>query len=606
MLPGRRTFSPANQSQLHPGWFGTGIEESSSCICRGLQNPFIAIYKALQVCRLATGSCNPEAAGGQHPATAGRPQPPNWGTRGSPRCTPVRSCHQPSSTLGFNHHCDPPPGPSSAKTIPDQRSYPQRTKLQQNPTSLWQAPAAKPTPTQQRPLPAIPTEASCPNSQQFSFRRTGKHQTLAPICYIRASAPSSAVAARGGGRGLHTNRTAQLPRELTHSPGFMASYPTTCCAEGKTDRSVNEATSQQRSDAPCSHTSSGFMQDRAGRWVTSSSGRLHQLHGFTSEAHTTWLVAARTTRRSPTPSSPPAAQRSPLGLRALLLSPHPSTGVGGGGWGGFCFPQSAPHPQSSPHRDAVRSVLAGQDEGEAALFPPPPRSSHPSSAARLKKKSSFKHRTQHSPPPPNQRFPTPAGKAKPLQRAHVLQAPPQRAGGAHPGPIEPHRAPHGASGRGAAPGLHGGRTGGPAAPSAPPPRSPHRPRPAARCPLPAAGTARPGLPRPNAARSRSGRTAATGRPRRPLPRRALSAGPRSRCPAACPWRRPRPGSPHAASRLPSPLQPATPLRHRRKLRARPCAPHHATGARALPEYQLRSGARRKRSRWEDGGATALA
>jgi len=121
-----------------------------------------------------------------------------------------------------------------------------------------------------------------------------------------------------------------------------------------------------------------------------------------------------------------------------------------------------------------------------------------------------------------------------------------------------------------------------------------------------AGTARPGLPRPNAARSRSGRTAATGRPRRPLPRRALSAGPRSRCPAACPWRRPRPGSPHAASRLPSPLQPATPLRHRRKLRARPCAPHHATGARALPEYQLRSGARRKRSRWEDGGATALA
>lgn len=89
-------------------------------------------------------------------------------------------------------------------------------------------------------------------------------------------------------------------------------------------------------------------------------------------------------------------------------------------------------------------------------------------------------------------------------------------------------------------------------------------------------------------------------------RRALSAGPRSRCPAACPWRRPRPGSPHAASRLPSPLQPATPLRHRRKLRARPCAPHHATGARALPEYQLRSGARRKRSRWEDGGATALA
>lgn len=295
------------------------------------------------------------------------------------------------------------------------------------------------------------------------------------------------MAARGGGRGLHTNRTAQLPRELTHSPGFMASYPTTCCAEGKTDRSVNEATSQQRSDAPRSHTSSGFMQDRAGRWVTSSSGRLHQLHGFTSEAHTTWLVAARTTRRSPTPSSPPAAQRSPLGLRALLLSPHPSTGVGGGGWGGFCFPQSAPHPQSSPHRDAVRSVLAGQDEGEAALFPPPPRSSHPSSAARLKKKSSFKHRTQHSPPPPNQRFPTPAGKAKPLQRAHVLQAPPQRAGGAHPGPIEPHRAPHGASGRGAAPGLHGGRTGGPAAPSAPPPgpRTAPGPLPAARSPPPA-------------------------------------------------------------------------------------------------------------------------
>lgn len=35
-------------------------------------------------------------------------------------------------------------------------------------------------------------------------------------------------------------------------------------------------------------------------------------------------------------------------------------------------------------------------------------------------------------------------------------------------------------------------------------------------------------------------------------RRSLSAGPRSRSPAACPWRRPRPGSPHAASRLPSP------------------------------------------------------
>lgn len=338
------------------------------------------------------------------------------------------------------------------------------------------------------------------------------------------------MAARGGGRGLHTNRTAQLPRELTHSPGFMASYPTTCCAEGKTDRSVNEATSQQRSDAPRSHTSSGFMQDRAGRWVTSSSGRLHQLHGFTSEAHTTWLVAARTTRRSPTPSSPPAAQRSPLGLRALLLSPHPSTGVGGGGWGGFCFPQSAPHPQSSPHRDAVRSVLAGQDEGEAALFPPPPRSSHPSSAARLKKKSSFKHRTQHSPPPPNQRFPTPAGKAKPLQRAHVLQAPPQRAGGAHPGPIEPHRAPHGASGRGAAPGLHGGRTGGPAAPSAPPPPVPAPPQ--ARCPLPAPRRRhRPARPPPP---QRCPVPVGANRGNRAAPAAVTSAGPQRRAPQPLP------------------------------------------------------------------------
>lgn len=120
---------------------------------------------------------------------------------------------------------------SSTKTSPDQRSYPQRTKLQQNPTNLWQAPAAKPTPTQRRPLPAIPTEASCPNSQRFSF--TGKHQTLAPICYIRASAPSSAVAAWGGGRGLHTHRTALPPHELTHSSGFISGYPTTCCAEGK-------------------------------------------------------------------------------------------------------------------------------------------------------------------------------------------------------------------------------------------------------------------------------------------------------------------------------------------------------------------------------------
>lgn len=302
------------------------------------------------------------------------------------------------------------------------------------------------------------------------------------------------MAARGGGRGLHTNRTAQLPRELTHSPGFMASYPTTCCAEGKTDRSVNEATSQQRSDAPRSHTSSGFMQDRAGRWVTSSSGRLHQLHGFTSEAHTTWLVAARTTRRSPTPSSPPAAQRSPLGLRALLLSPHPSTGVGGGGWGGFCFPQSAPHPQSSPHRDAVRSVLAGQDEGEAALFPPPPRSSHPSSAARLKKKSSFKHRTQHSPPPPNQRFPTPAGKAKPHTKGPRPAGPATAGGGSAP---RPHRAPQSPTrrlGAGRGPGAARRPHGRARSPISPPPPVPAPPQ--ARCPLPAPRSPPPAPPGP--------------------------------------------------------------------------------------------------------------
>lgn len=147
-------------------------------------------------------------------------------------------------------------------------------------------------------------------------------------------------------------------------------------------KQFNEATSQ-RSNAPHSHTSSRFTQDRTGQWLTSSSGWFHQLHRFTSEPHThthnmaggcpdhTPFLHAQLPHRSP--AFPPRAESS-----AALSAPADSSTGWLLRWGGCC-PHSSPHPQSSPHRKAVLPVLAGQEEGEAALFlpPPPVRHIHP-------------------------------------------------------------------------------------------------------------------------------------------------------------------------------------------------------------------------------------